>query len=267
MYLARTCAATVLSIAIFGSVANAHDTFIVPTDTRVRAGHAVQLGLTSGMSFPNLDSTIEPARVQTARYRLAGKTAELGTPTREPRALSFRSVPDAAGLATFWIQLSPRTLELEAGQIAEYMDEIGATADLRARALATAGKQRWRERYTKHAKSFVVVGDAAADRSWADPVGMALEFVLGANPAVLRAGERLPILVLRDGKPFAGFRVGIVGEGNASIDFATTDAKGAAALVVPRAGRWLLRGTDLRAAREPGLEWESDFTTLTFDVR
>ena len=32
-----------------------------------------------------------------------------------------------------------------------------------------------------------------------------------------------------------------------------------------RAGKWLLRGTELRSSNKPGTDWESDFTTLLFE--
>jgi hypothetical protein len=34
-----------------------------------------------------------------------------------------------------------------------------------------------------------------------------------------------------------------------------------------RAGKWLLRGTELRSSNKPGIDWESDFTTLSFAVQ
>jgi hypothetical protein len=33
-----------------------------------------------------------------------------------------------------------------------------------------------------------------------------------------------------------------------------------------KAGRWLLRGTDLRESTKKDIDWESDFTTLTIEV-
>jgi uncharacterized GH25 family protein len=259
--------ATLASCFFILGLANAHDTFLVPDRGYIEPGSTVRLHLTSGMAFPTLDYAIDANRVQTAQYRLSGKAAALPPPILDANALTFDSTLAVKGLATVWIELEPKMLELESTEIGEYMDEIGATPELRARALATAGKQRWRERYTKHSKTFVVVGDAGEDRSWGEPVGMALEIVPRVNPARLHAGERLPLQVLKGGKPCEAFRVGIVGEGNTSVDFSSTDANGEAAFVVPHAGKWLLRGTDLRPAGRTDLEWESAFTTLTFELR
>jgi hypothetical protein len=83
---------------------------------------------------------------------------------------------------------------------------------------------------------------------------------------MLRAGDTLVIRALEHGRPAVGLEIGAIREG-AKARFFTTDANGRARIVLPVAGLWLLNGTSLRRAREPGLEWRSDFTTLTIAVQ
>ena len=42
-------------------------------------------------------------------------------------------------------------------------------------------------------KTFVRVGESGADRSWEQPVGIALEIVPAKDPTALRAGDELTV--------------------------------------------------------------------------
>jgi uncharacterized GH25 family protein len=263
----RSRSLTVLTIILLiALVASAHDTWLLARRASVPAGTVAWLDLTSGMTFPALDYAIKPERVSLARCRLNGKTLELARSSAS-KSLAFRvRLPDA-GIATFWVELSPKSLELSPKQVEEYFAEINAPAQLRQSWKDAGGKKRWRELYTKHAKTFMQVGEALADRSWADPVGMALEIVPEKNPTTLRAGDDFPVRVLRGGSPLPNFSLGIIREKNSSSEFQKTDAQGRVTFRLARRGKWLLRGTELRASTKPETEWESDFTTLTIEVR
>jgi uncharacterized GH25 family protein len=127
-----------------------------------------------------------------------------------------------------------------------------------------SGKKVWREGYVKLAKTDVRVGKPH-DRSWAEPVGLALEMVPEAAPTLLTVGDTLPLRLLRNGAPIAGLAVGAVASGTkASIH--RTDADGRVTVTVDKAGPWLLRATAIRRASGGESGWESVFTTLTLDV-
>jgi hypothetical protein len=173
----------------------------------------------------------------------------------------------AASPAGAWTTPAPKILELTPPKVIEYLDEIGASPEIRAAWKGGGAKRRWRESYTKHAKTFVRVGEPAEDRSWAEPAGLGLELVPEKDPTALRAGDELPVRLLRQGAPLPAFPIGLVREGDPHGTLQKTDAEGRTVFRLTQAGRWLLRATDLRRATKPGLEWESDFTTLTFEVR
>jgi hypothetical protein len=171
-----------------------------------------------------------------------------------------------AGVATFWVELKPKALQLTTAQVREYLDEIDAPKAI-TQEWANAWKpRRWREVYTKHSKTFVRIGEPQSDRSWAEPVGMRLEIVPEKDPTALRVGDEFPVRVLKDGAPMAAFPLGIVFEGSAKGRIEKTDADGLVTFRVDRKGRCLLRGTDLRRSTQTGVDWESDFTTMTIRI-
>jgi uncharacterized GH25 family protein len=151
--------------------------------------------------------------------------------------------------------------------VSAYLDEIGASAGIRQRWAALRSPRQWRERYVKHAASYVRVGAACGDTSWRTPMGLGLEIVPRTDPTALRAGDSLAVRVLLHGVPRVGFVIAARREGGPIVAFITTDASGDAVIAAPSAGRWLLAGTDLRRATVEGLEWESDFVTTTLAVR
>jgi uncharacterized GH25 family protein len=253
-------------ILLFAFVSSAHDTWLLARRASVPPGTVAWLDLTSGMTFPALDYAIKPERVNLARCRLNGKTLEVAR-SSAAKSLAFRVRLRDAGIATVWVELNPKSLELTPKQVEEYLDEINAPAQIRQSWMNAGGKKRWREIYTKHAKTFVKAGEAVADRSWVEPVGMALEIVPERNPTTIRAGDDFPVRVLRNGLPLPNFSLGIVGEGNSFSEFQKTDGEGRVTFRLARSGKWLLRGTELRQSNKPETEWESDFTTLTIEVR
>ena len=263
-----------LAVAVFlsgfASPAVAHDTWLQPRRTSVSPGAIAQIDLTSGDKFATSDAAIKADRIQTAQARLNGKTVIIQPGAPEKKALELRVPLSDPGIATIWVSLAPKSIELNRKEVQHYLDEIGAPALLTQAWYAGKGSKPWREIYSKHAKTFVHVGRPGrtkADRSWAEPVGMALEIVPEKDPTTLRAGEEFPVRVLRHGAPLADFSLGIVREGKTNRALKKTDTAGRAVFKLGRAGKWLLRGTELRSSNKPATDWESDFTTLSFEVQ
>lgn len=255
-----------LALVSFAGVSAAHETWILPASMRVRIGQPVALSLTSGMAFPADDFAIQPARVVRAQARLGGKIEQLARPQLQTMSLRYLWTPRTSGVATIGIELGPRTLELDANLIGEYFDDIHATDAIIAQWDSVPEPKRWRESYVKHASSFIRVGSPVRDASWASPLGLGLEILPESDPTTFVAGANVPVRVMRRGVPLKGFFVGVRREGESTSNFVPTDNNGRAWILLPRAGRWILFGTDLRRVYEPGLEWRSDFVTMTIAV-
>ena len=263
----RVQALAVLFAGCIAYPAAAHDTWLQPRRTAVLPGTIAQLDLTSGDKFAMFETAIKSDRVATSRVRLNGKTLDIRAGSPEKKSLELRVPLSDPGIATLWLSLAPHSIELNRKQVQHYLDEIDAPALLTQAWYAGKATKPWREIYSKHTKTFVRVGRPKADRSWGEPVGMALEIVPEKDPTMLRAGDEFPVRVLRNGAPLADFSLGIVREGPSNRSFKKTDSAGRAVFKLPRAGRWLLRGTELRSSQKPALDWESDFTTLVFEVQ
>ncbi len=252
--------------------ASAHDTWLLPKVFRMKPEQHSQLMFTSGMIFPQNNYAIKPERIDKAFVLLAGEKTQMTKRESAPKALKISVMPPNVGVATAFVELTPKSLELTPKLVREYLGEIGASDSLKAvwKNVKAGTTMRWRESYTKHAKTFFFIGkeqDVAQDSSWRMPCGMKLEIVPETHPGLLRAKGTLPVRVLLDGKPLANFPVGFVGENGAKSILQTTNAEGQTTFALPKAGRYLLRGTLLKPVQTDNLEWQSNFTTLTVEVR
>ena len=252
---------------IAGLVAVAHDTWLAPRRFQVKPNTQVLFDLTSGMAFPTLETSIKPDRVDAAGCRLNNQFVKLMKPMSAAKSLVFPGRFNDSGISTCWIELKPRQLELNEKQVEEYFEEIEASQTVRDAWKNMKAPRRWREVYTKHSKTFVFVGDPRDDQSWNEPVGMSLEIVPVKNPMALKAGDELAIRVLKNGAPVPQLRVNMILAGQKHSEFQTTDSEGRASFRITRAGKYLIRTTELRPSTKPDLEWESDFTTLTLEIR
>jgi uncharacterized GH25 family protein len=171
-----------------------------------------------------------------------------------------------AGIVTLSLELKPREIELTDDDVAHYLDEIGATAELRAKWTARQGRVPWKETYTKHMKTFVAVGTGRTEAPWRLPVGSALEIVPVTDPFAAVTGRAIVAELRVNGKPAPDQPIGLIIEGSTERAFATTDPSGRATLSLARAGRALLFAVRLWPS-DDGKSWVSDFATMTFEVR
>ena len=177
-------------VLVFASKCLAHDTWLSPSTYSARETDTITFDLTSGMEFPTLDAGPKPERVAKAGARISGEEREI--PELKPGANALRLAHSfgKTGTAVAWVQLKPKEIELSDEDVAHYLEEAHAPADVQQAWAEQKGRAKWKELYTKCAKTCLRVGDAAEDRSWAEPVGMALEFVPLADPTTLRVGQQ-----------------------------------------------------------------------------
>lgn len=257
---------TVWAMLWLGShTAGAHETWLTPSTFRPRPGERLTFSLTSGLHFPALDYAIRPERIATARCRVEEKEMALRVVERGEKALRLEQSFTGAGEMMAWVTLRPKRLELSEEKVAEYFDEIAAPAELRAAWRKRKGRTKWREIYTKCAKTFVVSGAGRSDRVWPKPVGMPVEVVPLSDPGQWRAGGTLRVRLLEAGRPLAQQAVGMI-LGKAARVFVTTDEKGEAEFRAGEPGPVLLLAVHLRW-REKTQDWSSLFTTFCGEVR
>lgn len=249
--LARACAALV-GICVLALPAAAHDTWFEPRGAPAGGRQALLLG--TGDRFPTLETGVAERYLEQRGCRDAvGQALELKARRNLPNALLLET---AAAATDCWVQLQPFEIEIAPAKVAQYFDEIRAAPALRqAWARMRERGLPWRERYTKHARIALGSGGAAA-------VGLHVDVLLE------RAGDggALAFTVLKAGRPLAGLPVELRSASPPVGFWHQTDARGRVSVPSLPAGRWLLRGTELRLVQQPADTWESDFLSFAFEV-
>jgi hypothetical protein len=269
-----------IGTAVCAATLTAHDTWLLPHRGYVPVGGRVTFDMTSGGAFARNETAILPARIAATGVRVGGNVRALDRHTVVGGALRFTATMPAAGAATAWVSLHPKVLTLRPALIEGYLREIGASPALRRTWNPTPGTS-WRERYSKHAKTFVRVGSTpAADDGWRTPTGQPLELLPLQDPLTLRAGDSLTVRLLQCGTPLSGVAVGTQRAGAPHGPLVETNAAGEARVALPQAGRWLLRTTVLGTASDFAgarcdaavagdtvtVGYVSQFATITLDV-
>ncbi|MES2425014.1 MAG: DUF4198 domain-containing protein [Pseudomonadota bacterium] len=254
-------------LVLAATQAGAHDTWFSTLEAPGAGG--IALALSTGNRYPQNEFNPGAVNLQQRACRSAnGKPLALEPVQEAEKHLALRAAPtpDAPLPLTCWAELKPFTVDLPADKVALYFDEIRPNAVVRA---AWADMQQrgvpWNERYTKYARAEVGVPGSVGATAPA-PVGMAMDIVPDVAPHTLKPRAEMGFQVLRDGKPLADFPVELVSNQLRFARWTTTDQDGRARVVLPFAGGWLLRGTDLRRSETTPDHWESRFVTLVFEL-
>ena len=174
------------------------------------------------------------------------------------------------------VSTAPRVITLGAEDFNEYLVHDGLADVIERRAAAGRTGEDATERYSKHAKGLVQVGDARSGQ-WAHELGYPVEFVPLRNPYDLVVGDELEVRFLRAGRPVPGQLLyanhehyhahNAQGE-HVEVVSTRTNAEGVATVPLSGAGRWYVRAIHMvETTSEADVDYESNWATLTFEVR
>ena len=278
-----------LSLVLAAGAAAAHDTWFEPLAAqRSTAAGARLLALGTGNQFPlhevgvgaNFLARHGCRRGDVALPLVALRNADaalvLLVPAPRPPvpspvpapgpATEVQSRPAVAAPVSCWAQLASAEIDLPPDKIELYLDEAQpppavreAWAAMRARGLP------WRERYTKNARIELPGADPMAAIATA-PSGMDMDVLLTAPRLPAAVGVELGFQVLRHGQPLPRFAVEFRNDRDGQGQWRRTDDQGRLRFAPALAGRWVLRGIDLRLSQTLPDQWEGQFVTLAFEV-
>ena len=253
-----------------GSLA-AHDLFLKLNTYFLPPNAAVRVPILNG-TFSKSEGVV--ARDRVAALTLAGPA---GSTTLDTTALTARNDTSflalrtgAEGTYVLGLSVRPREIALTGEQFNGYLKEEGLDDMIADRTRDGTLGQPARERYAKHVKAVFQVG-AARSEAWATPLGYPAEIVPLENPYALKRGATLRVRCLVDGQPGANLTVlagGRTGTGARHQPIRVqTDADGMASIPLAAAGKWYVKFIRMRRSTESGITHESQWATLTFEVR
>lgn len=245
----------------------AHDLYLVPSAFRLDRESTVEVVLRNG-PFPG--SLVGPAL---ARLRDANVLSVDGTNPITQLALGKTTTKGRAriphqGNVILAVRTVPNTIEMEPVHFAEHLQAEGHDEALAWRKAHHQEKKPGRERYSKFAKALLLSG--APSDFYRHRVGFVIEIIPEANPYQLKPGDSLPVQVLYQGRPAAGVLVdtGCHWQGRTTAKAAgRTDADGRVLAPIASRGLWMLQAVLMERREEATADWESYWSSLTFEVR
>ncbi len=275
MRLPRFLRASLLALAalLVGSgVLAAHDMFLRPATHFAVPNSTVLVRLLNG-TFSRSENSITRDRLldvaivspggrvalDTALWGVAGDTS------------TFALRTGASGTYVLGASTRPRVLGLSANEFNTYLADDGVPDELAARRRDGTLGTPSRERYHKHVKSLVPVGDRP-DSGHATVLGYPAEIVPLQNPYTRSVGDVLEVQLLVEGKPLSGQFVQFGGrtpaEGRVPQRDTRSDARGVARIPLDRRGSYFVKFIEMRRLTgDAEANYESRWATLTFAVR
>ena len=250
-------------ILVGGGHAAAHYTFILPAAFTVTAGDTLVVGFHSGDGFPDSASILK--RLQDATVRTDRGTTRIDGFKEDGKRLSASVVVPSASHVIITAVNAAAVGQMKPPSFEQYLEEEGLGHIIKARAARGESGAPGRERYTMHAKAILATG--ASGDGYGLAAGLPLEIIPDKDPYRLRSGEPLPVRVLLRGKPAPDLRVmaASTADGLKTHAVGTTDADGRLSIPVAR-GQWRLHAIVMERVSETDVDWESTWTTLTFEV-
>ena len=182
----------------------------------------------------------------------------------------------SAGTYTIGVSTADRVFTLTAQEFNDYLVHDGVVDVIAEREAAGTTNDEATERYSKHVKAIVQVGEARSGE-WDEELGYPVEFIPLRNPYDLDVGDELEVRFLRAGEPVANQVVYANHEFNHEHDDAgghvdavetRTDGNGVATIPLMAGGRWFVRAIHMvETTSEPDVDYESNWATLTFQIR
>jgi uncharacterized GH25 family protein len=269
----RIAIAAVLLLVTSASLA-AHDLFLKPDSFFAKPGATISVRVLNG-TFSKSENAVAKDRLRDIAVITPDSVTHPDTSAWDDRSdtttaiLRVRVGP--SGTYVIGASVRPRELKLAAKDFNAYLASDGVPDVLEARRRNDELGMPARERYSKHVKAVVQVGDRRTN-AYETPLGYPAELIPLDNPYGLRPGGTLRVRALVEGEPVANQHVIAGGRTPSGARIAQrsvrTDSAGIARVRVSSRGAWYVKFIHMeRATADTTIDYESKWATLTFGVR
>ena len=265
MSLASRVLLAVGFVGALAAAALAHDFWIDAERHRFAKGDTVPLPLRVGDSYPGEAVPRDDLRIE--KFVVIGPDGEAPVKGEDKKDPAGSVTLDKEGVYVVAFRNKRRSIELEAAKFEAYLREEGLEHVAKLREERKETDKPGREVYSRCAKSLLRAGETASE-GFDRVAKLRCEIVPETNPFAAAPGDALTFKVLFDEKALE--RGLVVARSKAEPEHtvsARTDAAGRVKLTLDRAGVWMVKCTHMvPAPAETGMDWESVWASLTFDI-
>ncbi len=246
---------------------SAHDFWLVPKKFRIAPGDSLTILANTGMDFPNSLSAVTPDRID--QFKIVGESIKENITefAVQGNSLATKCSIEKSGTFVIAASLKPREIKLTGKEFNEYLLADGLPNIYELRKKEGILDKDAVEYYSKYPKTIIQVGNKIDD-SVTKPIGLPIEIVPKVNPYQLKKGDELEVSILFQGKPLPNAEIAwsYPGRGEEFAGSIKTDEEGQATIPLTKAGPYVIRLTHMEWVKKPTHEWESYWTSLTFEV-
>lgn len=265
----QTIFAGILSLSMVASVF-AHDLFLKTDSYFLEPNSKFTVNVMNG-TFLASEGAVTFARLNDVSVVSGGNRvhpveADL---TKDETTAFLNLSTGATGTYVIGLSTKAREIALKAADFNEYLKEDGLPDTLEERRKTGELEKDANERYAKHVKAILQVGKKQTD-DYKTILGYPVELVPQQNPYKLKKGDTMEVLCLKDGKPLADQVVLAGREEKGKLTVAPelrSDKKGIIELKLDGSGKWYVKFINIVKLDDPKLNYESKWTTLTFEIR
>ena len=267
----RAAAISIALLLVSVGVAAAHDMFLKPTRYFAPANAEVRVRVLNG-TFTRSENSIARNRLADASVISSRGRMKLDTTEWSVRGDTSTFHVHARDAGTYLIGAStkPSQIDQSADDFNLYLADDGIPDVLAARKQAGELQRPVRERYHKHVKTMLQIGDVRTD-DYKKTFGYPAELVPLENPYALRKGATLRVRTLVDGKASANQFVQYGGLNDAGKGIeqksARSNAEGVVSIPLPVSGVWYVKFISMTRIERDSVNYESKWASLTFQIR
>ena len=246
---------------------SSHELFLKTDSHYINPGQTTDLYLYNG-TFDKSENIITRDRIIDAR--IIGPDYEFVPQPKdyydkeEATHLTFTS--GKAGTYVAGISTLPRNIELTAEEFKEYLEHEGLDRVVNERTRKGISNRAVVEKYSKHVKALLQVGDKKTEHCYTE-MSYPIEFIPLQNPFELAVGETIEFQLMYKGEPLANEVVHFSSDNTSKVSASITDDDGEFTFEIDKTGKWYVATIHMVESTEAGLDYESNWATLTFEVR
>ena len=259
-----------LILTIAATMLYGHELFIKLDTYFLEPGSELRVPILNG-TFTLSENSVTADRVADIALAGPGKSSHIETDSWDASSDTTYLTIQLGPPGTYVLGVSTRSrlIELDAETFNEYLELEGIPDVLELRRKNGMSEHDAVERYSKHVKAVYQVGDARSS-GWDRTLGFPAELVPLSNPYEFAIGEGLAFRCLVHGKPAMNQLVIAGGEhdGEAIEEReARTGEDGIAHFLIDRPGKWYVKFIHMAQSEEEGVDYESNWATISFEVQ